>query len=124
MFRSLYQLIHEDIDQGLLEAGAYVSLVLFHELGILGHLVTDEVKERRLDAAETIVEAWDMRLRELVFIRISFLCEPVHNRSSRITQTHHLRAFVESLSHCVVNGLSEDFILQRTVHADNLRVSS
>ena len=124
MFRCLYELIHQDIDQGLLEAGAYISLVLLHELRILRHLVTHEVQERCLDTAEAIVEARYMRLRELVFIWVSLLSQPVYDRTSRIAQPHHLRALVECLTDCVIDGLSEDFILERTVYTYNLRVSS
>ena len=44
--------------------------------------------------------------------------------ASGIAETHHLGTFVECLAYSVVYGLSEDFILERTVHPDDLRVSS
>ena len=120
MLGSLDQLIHQYVYQCLLEACAYVLLVLLHELGILGHMVAHEVKQRSLYAAEAVVESGDMRLRELVFQRISLLCQTVHDRTSRIAQSHHFRTLVEGLTDSIIYGLTEDLVFKRTVYADNL----
>ena len=62
MLGCLDELVHKDIDQGLLKTCANVSLVLFHELGIFSHLIAHEIKQRGLDSAETVVETRDVRL--------------------------------------------------------------
>ena len=48
----------------------------------------------------------------------------VDDGTAGITQAHHLRAFVESLSHRIVDGLAEDLEIQRTVHLDYLRIAA
>ena len=62
MFRSLDQFIHQNIDQRFLEACTDIGLVLLHKVRIQGHLVTNEVQQRSLYAAETIVKTRDLRL--------------------------------------------------------------
>ena len=124
MFSSLYELVHQDVDKSLLEAGADVRLVLLHELRIDRHLIAYKIQQRGLYTAEAVVESWNMRLGELVFQRISFLGKPVHDRAAGIAKSHHLRTLVESLSYCIINSLAEDLIIQRTVHLHDLRVSS
>ena len=65
-----------------------------------------------------------MRLGELVLQRVSFLGQTVHYRASRIAESHHLGALVKGLTHSVINGLAEDFILKRAVHLHYLRIAS
>ena len=124
MLGSLDQLVHKDIDKGLLEAGAYIRLVLLHEFRILGHLITYKIQKRGLDSAEAIVETWDMRLGEFVFQRIAFLGKSVHDRSSRVSQAHHLGTFVKGFTHSVIDSLSKDFVFQRAVDTDDLGVAA
>ena len=62
IFGSLYQFIHQYVYQCFLETCTYVGLVLFHELGVDGHLIADKIKKRCLYAAETVVISRDMRL--------------------------------------------------------------
>ena len=61
-----------------------------------------------------------MWLGEFELIRIPLLCEPVHNRTARIAEAHHLRAFVKGLSHSIINGLAKNFIFKRAVHSYDL----
>ena len=124
LFRCLNELVHQYVDERLLEACADVGLVLFHELGIDCHLVADEVKERGLDAAEAIVETLDLRLRKLVLKRVAFLCESVNDRTARIAESHHLRTLVKCLTYSIIDCLSEDLVFERAVDADDLRVSA
>ena len=65
-----------------------------------------------------------MRLRELELIRISQLSQPVNDRTARITESHHLRTLVKRLTHSIIDGLTENLVLKRTVHTHNLRISS
>ena len=65
-----------------------------------------------------------MRLRELIFERISLLCKTIDDRASGIAQPHHLRTLVKRFAYRVINGLAEDFILQRAVDLDDLRIAS
>ena len=90
MLCRLYQLVHEDVYERLLEACAYVCLVLLHEFRINCHLVTDKIEKRGLYATETVVKSRNMRLCELVLQWIPLLCKTVHNRSARISEAHHL----------------------------------
>ena len=124
MLCSLNELVHQDIDESLLETCAYIGLVLLHELRIDGHLVTHEIQQRGLDSAEAVVETRNMRFREFIFQRISFLGKTVYNRSARISEPHHLRTFVKRLTHSVIDGLTENLIFKRAVHTYNLRVTS
>ena len=62
MFSSLYELVHQDVDKSLLEAGADVRLVLLHELRIYRHLIAYKIQQRGLYTAEAVVESWNMRL--------------------------------------------------------------
>ena len=65
-----------------------------------------------------------MRFGKLIFQRITLFGQPVYYRSARISQSHHLCAFVKCFSHRIIDGLSEYLILQRTVHPYYLRVTA
>ena len=97
--------IHEDINEGLLEARTYIFLVLFHELRIFSHLVTDKIKERSLYPAETVIETGYMRLGEMELFRISTLGETIDHGTAGITEAKHLRTFIERFPDRIVNSL-------------------
>ena len=122
--RGLDQLVHQDVYQRLLETGADVLLVLLHEVRILRHLVTDEIKQRSLHTAEAVVKPRNLRLGELEAGRIAELRQPVDHRTARVAEPHHLGALVESLPDSVIDRLAENLVVQRAVHLDNLRVAS
>ena len=56
--------------------------------------------------------------------RVSLSGKPVHDRTSRIAESHHLGTFVESLPYGIIRSLSEYLEFQRTVHPDYLRIAS
>ena len=120
----LDEFVQQNIYQCFLETCTDILLVLFHEIRILGHLIAHEIKERSLDATETVVQPRDMGLRELETVRITKFCKLVNDRAARIAEAHHLGALVKSLPHSVVDCLTENFIVKRTVHLDYLRVAS
>ena len=120
----LDKLIHQDIDQRLLERSADVLLVILHKRRILGHLVTHEIQQRSLDAAETVVQTGNVRLGELEAQRIPLLGKAVDDRTSGIAEPHHLGTFVESLAHGIVDGLPQDLEIQRGIHLDYLGVAA
>ena len=122
--RGLDELVQQDVDQGLLERSAEVLLVLLQELRVLRHLVPDEIQERSLDAAEAVVQAFDVRLGELEAGRVPLLRKPVDDGAAGIAQAQHLGAFVEGLPHRVIDGLAEALEMQRVVHPDDLRVAA
>ena len=74
--------------------------------------------------AETVIESWDVRLGELELQRIAFLCKTVNDRAARISESHHLGTFVKGFANRIIDGLSEDFILKRTVNTHNLGIAS
>ena len=124
LLRRLDQFVQQDVDQRLLERCAEVLLVLLQEVRIFRHLVPDEIEQRSLHAAETVIQSFNVRLRELEARRISLLCKPVDNRTAGITQAQHLGTFVERLPHRVVDGLSEDLEMQGVVHPHDLGVAA
>ena len=65
-----------------------------------------------------------MRFGELEPLRVTEFCQLVYYRSAGIAQSHHLGTFVERLTYGVIYGLSENFVIQRAVHLDYLRVTS
>ena len=65
-----------------------------------------------------------MRFRKMEAVFVALLRQSVHNRAARVTEPHHLGAFVEGFANSVIDGLSENLVFQRTVHPDNLRVSA
>ena len=124
LLRRLDELVQQDVDQRLLERGAEVLLVLIEKVRIFRHLVTDEIEQRSLHAAETVVQAFDVRLGELEAVRVALLRQLVDDGPAGITQPQHLGAFVERLPHRVVDGLAEDLEMQRVVHPDNLGIAA
>ena len=61
-----------------------------------------------------------MRLRKLKTIRVTKFRELVYHRSARISEPHHFRTLVESLSHSIIYRLAQNLIIQRAVHLDYL----
>ncbi len=66
----------------------------------------------------------NMRLRQLEFLSVAILREPVYMRTARIGQTNRLSTLVESLAGSIVYGLTDDFHVKRRTHQDNLRIAS
>ena len=110
---SLDEFVHKDIDKSLLERCADVGLVFLHEFRVESHLVPHEIEKGRLDSAETVIQPRDMRLRESKPVRIPFLSQPVYDRTTRITEPHHLLALVESLAHRIVYRGAQNLEVQR-----------
>ena len=65
-----------------------------------------------------------MRLGELEPVGIAEFSQFVNYRAARIAESHHLGTFVESLAHRIVDGLAENFIVERTVHFHDLGIAS
>ena len=124
LLRRLDQLVHKDFYKRPLESCTDILLVLLHEIRIFGYPVPDKIEQRCLDPAETVVQPRNMRLCKMETVRVALLREPVHHRTSRIAQPHHLGTFVERLSDCIIDGLAENFEFQRTVDPDNLGVAA
>ena len=65
-----------------------------------------------------------MRLAERKGIRIALVRQTIHDWATGITQSHHLGAFVESLSRCVVDRLADHLHIIISVHLYDLRVTA
>ena len=65
-----------------------------------------------------------MRLAERKGIRITLVRQTIHDWATRITQSHHLSAFVESLSCGIVDRLADHLHIIISVHLYDLRVTA
>ena len=65
-----------------------------------------------------------MRFAESKGFRISFVGQAVHHRTTRITQSHHLRTFIEGFARCVVYGLPYHLHVVISIYFDDLRVTA
>ena len=65
-----------------------------------------------------------MGLGELETERIPVFGQRVDDRTAGITQAQHFGALVERLPHRIVDGLAENLVMQRIVHADNLGIAA
>ena len=65
-----------------------------------------------------------MRLAERKGIRITLVRQTIHDWATGITQSHHLGAFVESLSRSVVDRLADHLHIIISVHLYDLRVTA
>jgi len=124
LFDSLLQLVHQDIDNGLLERSTKVILVLFDEIGILLESIAQGIEERGLEAGEGVVEPIDMRLGEFESVGISFVGQAIDDGTSRIAQSHYLGTFIEGFACGIVDGLPDDLHDLVTVDLDDLAVAS
>ena len=57
-------------------------------------------------------------------LRITLTCQTINNRSTRISQSHHLRALVDGLSGCIVDGLSKHLHIVIGIYLHNLRITT
>ena len=124
LFHSHAKLFHQNVNYRVLQACSKVFLVMLHKVRIIFHPITQVVEERGFQAAETIVHTRNMRFRKLVGMRIALTGQPIDYGATRITQSHHLRAFVDSFTCCIIDGLSEHFHVVVGIHLDNLRVTT
>ena len=65
-----------------------------------------------------------MGLRELIGLRIALTSQSVDDWTTRITQSHHLRTLVDSLTGSIVDGLSQHLHIVIGIHLDYLRVTT
>ena len=98
--------------------------MMLDEVRIFLHPLTHIIEERGFQSREAVVQSRDVRLRELVGLRITLTRQTVNDRATGITQSHHLRALVDSLTGSIVNGLSQHLHVVVGVHLDNLRVTT
>ena len=56
-----------------------------------------------------VVKSGDMGFGKFEFSWVALSGEAVDMRSAGVGQSHHLGAFVECLTGCVVDGLADDF---------------
>ena len=114
------QLIHQDIYDGSFQRCRQIRLVMFDEIGVVLHPVAQRVKKRGLKSAETIIQPWNMRFAKREGFRITLPSQLVNNRTTRISQSHHLRAFVNGFTGGIINSLPQNFHIVIGFHQDNL----
>ena len=117
---SLAEFVHQDFDDGALQRGGQVGLVLLDEVGILLKGIAQGVEERRLQAAEAVVIAIDMRFGKLEGLVVALGCQAVDDGATGIRQAHDLGALVEGLARGIVDGLSQHLHVTRTIDLDDL----
>ena len=118
------QFLHQDIHDGELQRSRQVFLVMFHEIGVFLHPVTQIVEEGGLESAETVIKTGNIRFGKFIGLGISLTGQFVYDGTTRIAQAHHLRTLVDSLSGCIVDGLAKHFHIIIGIHLHNLGVAS
>ena len=124
LFRSQNQFFQQDVDQVFLERGAQIRLVLLYEIRIHGDLVAQEIQDRSLDAAETVVQPGNIGLGKTETVLIPLFRQPVDDRAAGIAQAHQFGTFVKRFPHRVIDGVTQDLEMQRVVHPYDLRVTA
>ena len=100
---------------------AKIRLVMFDEIGVVLHPVAQRVKKRGLKSAKTIIQPWNMRFAEREgFLGLPCRASFVNNRTTWISQSHYLRAFVNGFTGGIINGLPQNFHIVIGFHQDNL----
>ena len=118
------ELLHQNIDNGELERGREVFLVMLDEVGLGLEPIAQVVEKRGFQPRKAVVEARDVRLGKLIGVGIALTGEPVDNRTAGIAQAHHLRTLVDGLAGGIVDGLAENLHIVVGIHLHNLRIST
>lgn len=88
-------------------------------------VIAQPVQNRCLDSAETEIKALfvQIRSRECDKFRIAFSCKGINEGASGKAQTEHLRNLVVRLTRRIVKGFSQQIVVERLPHMDELSVS-
>ena len=73
LLHGFLQFLHQDVHDGPLQRGCDILLMMLHEVRILLYPLLQRVEERCLQARETVVQPWDIRLRKCIGLRISLI---------------------------------------------------
>ena len=118
------QFVHQNIDDGGLQRGAEIGLVLLHEVRIVLQRVAEGVEERRFESAEAVVVARDVRLAEGEGSRIALVGQAIDDGAAGITEAHHLGALVEGFARGIVDRLPDDLHAIVGLDANDLRIAA
>ena len=88
--------------------------------------VVRQIDDRRFESREGEIQRriLDVRIRQLVHLRIAVLRQLVDLRTARIADTEHAGDFIERLACCVVACAAEDFKLGVAFHHHDLAVTA
>ena len=116
--------IHQNVYYRCFKRSCQIVLMVFDEIGILFHPITQRVKKRRFQSAKTIIQTRNMRFTKSISLRIALTCQTVNYRSPRITKSHYFRRFINCFSGSIVNSLSQNLHIIICFHQYNLRITS
>src|SRR5690606_23648823 len=94
---------------GILDGGAYVVQVLGYKVGIFFGFPLYKIEDTGLQSAKTKVEALYLGPWKGKCVRVPQFCVTVDQGAARIGQSQDLGAFVEGLSHGIVQGFPQYF---------------
>ena len=88
--------------------------------------VVRQIDDRGFESREGEIQRRipDVRIRQLVHLRIAVLRQLVDLRAARIADTEHAGDFIERLACCVVARAAEDFKLGVAFHHHDLAVTA
>ena len=106
-FQNLRQSRKLMLSFGLLAVSLLLLFVIIYVV-LLGKMEDMAVKTNSA-AHRQMQDNLEKRIGEFESLRVALSCQTVDDRSARISESHDLRAFVDSLASSIVDGLSEDF---------------
>ena len=118
------ELVHKYLDDGALQRGGQVSLVLLDEVGVVLERVAQGVQEGRLQSAKTVVVTIHMRFGKFEGLAVALGGQAVDDGATGVGQSHDLGALVKCLARGVVNGLAQHLHVAGGVDLDNLAVAA